>query len=207
MSLFVENSSVLISLRRFILVILPFYRSLSLHELRDIFVALDAEGDGIITLVDLKTALQNMHSDKGFDEATIEKLFIGIDQDNSGQIHYNEFLAAVIESQGLITMEHLAETFDRLDSNGKGYISKDDLKDLLGSDYNEETVDRMIEEADFKKNGHVDYGEFLSLMFADPAEGMNAMGNTTFHQDTDMVQQLGFIAPSGVVSIDEEEEE
>jgi Ca2+-binding EF-hand superfamily protein len=56
-------------------------------------------------------------------------------------------------------MERLADAFDRLDSDGKGYISKDDLKNLLGTDYNEEKVNRMIEEADFKKNGQVDYDE------------------------------------------------
>ena len=90
----------------------------------------------------------------------IEKLFKGIDIDKSGNIHYAEFIAAVIESQGLITMERLADTFDRLDSEGKGYISKDNLRQLLGKDYNAELVDQMIEEADFKKNGQVDLKNF-----------------------------------------------
>lgn len=51
----------------------------SLHELRDIFVVLDTEASGTVTLVDLKKALQQVHSDRHMDDETIEKLFHGID--------------------------------------------------------------------------------------------------------------------------------
>ena len=95
----------------------------------------------------------------------IEKLFKGIDLDDSGDVHYNEFLAAVLESQGMITQERLADAFDRLDSDGKGYINKDDLKNILGAEYNTELVDKMIDEAGYTKNGQIDYDKFLRLMF------------------------------------------
>ena len=51
----------------------------SLHELRDIFVVLDTEATGTVTLMDLKKALQEVHSDRHMDDETIEKLFHGID--------------------------------------------------------------------------------------------------------------------------------
>ena len=62
-------------------------------------------------------------------------------------------------------MERLQDAFDSIDSDGKGFISKGDLRAILGADANEETVKEMIEEADFKKNGQIDYDEFLKLMF------------------------------------------
>lgn len=114
----------------------------SMKELQEIFTNLDSDGAGTVSLVDLKNALKRMHSDKHLTDETLEKLFHGIDVDHSGQIHYQEFLAAIVESQGLITMEHLADAFDRLDGDEKGYISADDLKNLLGTDYNEEKVSR-----------------------------------------------------------------
>lgn len=95
----------------------------------------------------------------------IEKLFKGIDLDDSGDVHYVEFLAAVLESQGMITQERLADAFDRLDSDGKGYISKDDLKNILGVEYNDKLVNKMIEEADTMHDGRIFYDEFLRLMF------------------------------------------
>mmetsp|Transcript_24292 Transcript_24292/g.50120 ORF Transcript_24292/g.50120 Transcript_24292/m.50120 type:complete len:577 (-) Transcript_24292:498-2228(-) len=51
----------------------------SLHELRDIFVVLDTQGSGTVTLVDLKKALLQVHSERLMDDETIEKLFHGID--------------------------------------------------------------------------------------------------------------------------------
>ena len=172
-----------------------------------------------MSLVGLKDALKKMHSDKQLNDETLEKLFHGIDVDASGQIHYNEFLAAVVESQGLITMEHLADAFDRLDGDEKGYISKDDLKNLLGTDYNEEKVghqtmacmqyefravslflityssflkvNKMINEADYKKDGQIDYEEFLRLMFEDPESGLDVLGkNIISTQDATMVDKL-----------------
>jgi calcium-dependent protein kinase len=138
-----------------------------------------------------------MHSDKQLNDETIEKLFHGIDVEESGQIHYNEFLAAVVESQGLITMEHLADAFDRLDGDEKGYLCKDDLKDILGTDYNEEKVNRMIDEADSDKNGQIDYDEFLRLMFEDPASGLDVLGNNIVSaSDHEMLEKLVPIEPS-----------
>ena len=55
------------------------YYCVSLHELRDMFVILDTQGSGTVTLVDLKKSLQQMHSDTQMDDETIEKLFRGID--------------------------------------------------------------------------------------------------------------------------------
>jgi len=163
----------------------------SLHELREIFTSLDTTGSGTVSLVDLKDALKRMHSDKQLDDSTLEKLFHGIDVDESGQIHYIEFLAAVVESQGLITMEHLADAFDRLDGDDKGYISKDDLKNLLGTDYNEEKVNKMIDEADYKRDGMIDYDEFLRLMFEDPTSGLDVLGkNLVSAKEASIVEKL-----------------
>jgi len=145
-------------------------------KLRDIFMMADIEDTGTINLFELKAAFKSFNLDADADDATVERIFKGIDHDKSGQIHYAEFLAALVEGHGLITMERLADAFDRIDIGGKGYISHDDLKELLGRDYNHAVVDKMIQEADFKKNGQVDYEEFLQLMFEDVENGLNILG-------------------------------
>lgn len=50
---------------------------------------------------------------------------------------------------------------------------------MLGSDYDKQTVDKMIEEGDFKKNNQIDYEELLQYMFADPAVGDQIVGHVT----------------------------
>jgi len=136
----------------------------SLQELSELFIILNTSQDGTITLLDLKHALKTMDTGKHLDNYGIEEIFKGVDVDTSGQIHYNEFLAAVVESQGLITTEHFAEAFNRIDNDGKGYISKHDLKQLLGKECDDMNVNKMLKEANLDSNGKIDYKQFLNLM-------------------------------------------
>jgi Ca2+-binding EF-hand superfamily protein len=65
-------------------------------------------------------------------DENIEIIFSAIDcYDGSADIHYAEFLAALSEARVLITHDLLADSFDRIDSTGKGHIVHDDLKTFL----------------------------------------------------------------------------
>jgi len=133
-------------------------------HLRELFLLADTNNSGTITFTEFKDTIHKIQGSDTADEE-IEKLFSAIDHDQSGHVHYNEFVASLAESQGLMSMDRLADAFDRIDTTGKGYISHDDLKAVLGQNYSKEVVDTMIKEADFKKNGKIDYDEFLQLMF------------------------------------------
>lgn len=133
-------------------------------HLRELFLLADTNNSGTITFTEFKDTIHKIQGSDTADEE-IETLFSAIDHDQSGHVHYNEFVASLAESQGLMSMDRLADAFDRIDTTGKGYISHDDLKAVLGQNYSKEVVDTMIKEADFKKNGKIDYDEFLQLMF------------------------------------------
>lgn len=85
------------------------------------------------------------------------------DLDGSGRIRYTEFLAATIEAQGAISEERLAEAFDRLDSDDSGYISAENLVEMLGKDFPRDEIDAIIKEADLTKDNRISYSEFLAL--------------------------------------------
>eukprot|EP00937_MAST-01D_sp_MAST-1D-sp2_P006702 g6702.t1 len=97
----------------------------------------------------------------------VTELFQGMDQDQSGRIHYMEFLAATLEASDYNREEILLHAFDRLDSDNSGAISRSNLKQLLGKDYHPELVDAMIREGDIKQNGKIDQDEFLEMMRRD----------------------------------------
>lgn len=147
-------------------------------RLSEVFLMVDSEQTGTISLDELKVALEKL-SMPNLDEELIKKIFSGMDHDKSGQIHYAEFLAALAEGAGLVTMDRVSDAFDRIDSHGKGYISHEDLKNILGENYSKETVEKMILEGDFKKNGRIDFDEFVQLMFDDVEAGFEASGATT----------------------------
>jgi len=52
-----------------------------------------------------------------------------------------------------------------MDCDQTGFISSDNLRDLLGADGNEDLISQMIEEGDFKKNQVVDLEEFTQVRF------------------------------------------
>jgi EF-hand domain pair len=83
--------------------------------------------------------------------------------DGSGRIRYTEFLAATIEAQGAISEQRLAEAFDRLDSDDSGYISADNLAEILGDDFPREEIDEIFREVGVSKDNQISYAEFLAL--------------------------------------------
>jgi Ca2+-binding EF-hand superfamily protein len=87
--------------------------------LRKAFKRYDHDKNGTITYPPFKESMKQY----GFNDDYIEYLFQSVDLDGTGTIKYTEFLAATIESTGLVTEERIAEAFDRLDSDDSGFIS------------------------------------------------------------------------------------
>jgi calcium-dependent protein kinase len=144
----------------------------TLSELKDLFISIDSDHTGTISMADFKEACTTYFQGRDFaSDENVESVFRAIDTHHSGEVHYNVFLAALAESQGLITMERLQEAFDRIDTEGKGYISKGDLRSIMGTEANETVITQMIDEAG-GEDGKFYYDKFLRLMFKDPTHGV-----------------------------------
>jgi hypothetical protein len=104
-------------------------------------------------------------------------------------INYTEFLAAAIETQGTIEEYRLAEAFDLMDVDDSGYISRENLKYILGDHTDERYIDQLIAEADFKRDGRICYDEFLQLFSQQKHDNIYAIYEGTkaegFHKRTD----------------------
>ncbi|KAL7568560.1 hypothetical protein ACA910_002672 [Epithemia clementina (nom. ined.)] len=127
--------------------------------LRKVFQGYDTERNGILSYDEFKSALK----DAGYSEEEYRTMFDAVDLDGTGKIRYTEFLAATIEAQGAISEERLAEAFDRIDSDDSGYISKENLRSLLGDEFPQSEIDAIIDEADLTRDGKISYSEFLAL--------------------------------------------
>merc|ERR1712161_102607 len=80
-------------------------------------------------------------------EEDTQFVFDACDLDGSGQIRYTEFLAATIQSQGDLSEERLAEAFDRFDTDDSGYISVDNLAEILGKDFPRNEIQDILGDA------------------------------------------------------------
>lgn len=127
--------------------------------LRKLFQQYDTEKKGVLTYKEFKAAFDTV----GYSSSECRKMFDACDIDGSGKIRYTEFLAATLEAHGAISEERLAEAFDRLDSDDSGFISAENLREILGADFPPEEVEEIIKEADLTKDGKISYTEFLAL--------------------------------------------
>jgi EF-hand domain pair len=57
----------------------------------------------------------------------------------------------------------LADAFDRIDSDGTGYITAENLAEMLGGDFPRDELHAIIAESDISNDGRVSYEAFLRL--------------------------------------------
>jgi hypothetical protein len=85
---------------------------------------------------------------------------------------YTEFIASLLETKGKMDEAKLADAFDQLDADHSGYISRADLKKILGNTWSAEYVDRLIKEADMDLDGQISYDEFKEYLAEKNAENI-----------------------------------
>ncbi|EGR28784.1 protein kinase domain protein, partial [Ichthyophthirius multifiliis] len=137
-----------------------------ISELGKLFRQLDKNGDGVLTIDEIRDGLTNS-SDKNLEE--VRKVISSIDTDGSGKIDYTEFLAATMEKSLYMKEDKLHQAFKMLDQDGNGKITKQELKAVLGRDQsfakqNDNYWDDMIKEVDKNGDGEIDYNEFIDMM-------------------------------------------
>ena len=91
-----------------------------------------------------------------------------IDQDKSGQISIEEFLRATVDYENLVSEKNLKYAFEYFDKDHSGFLSPDEIRDVLGlTEQNEETsklVNEIIKEVDTNGDGQISYDEFKAMM-------------------------------------------
>lgn len=132
----------------------------AIRDLREAFRSIDTAGEGTITFEEFRVVLERA----GISESSIRSTFDAVDHDGTGMISYTEFVAACLEGSSMVKEDMLVEAFDRLDSDDSGFISKENLRDILGNQFSPDLVSEMIADGDFKKTGHIDFEEFMKLM-------------------------------------------
>jgi len=127
-------------------------------QVRKAFIELDVDRTGAVKLSEFKSVLESKFNLK--DEAIIEA-FKGLDTDHSDEIHYSEFLAAMVSSRIQMHDDLLLSTFKRFDTDGSGYITLENLKEVLGESFEGAEVAQLLKEADSVGDGRISLDEFI----------------------------------------------
>ncbi|KAL6763509.1 kinase-like domain-containing protein [Haematococcus lacustris] len=132
-------------------------------RLRELFAAMDTNNDGRIDSQDLHNALEKVGA--AIAESEMQELFHASDIDGTGQIDYEEFIAAMLDSNRVARRkEAVRKSFEELDKDGDGFITAEDLVKVMPRGSSIELAREMVEEVDRNGDGRVDYNEFQQMM-------------------------------------------
>jgi len=137
-------------------------------QVRQAFIELDLDKTGTIKCGELKTVLQEkFHID--CQQATT--IFAALDTNNDHEIHYSDFLAAMVSSRIQMHDSLVEGAFRRFDSDNSGFITGENIKVVLGPSVSQEEVDKMLAEADTTKDGQISLQEFMEYIKSDVNDG------------------------------------
>ncbi|KAI3425213.1 hypothetical protein D9Q98_008981 [Chlorella vulgaris] len=134
-----------------------------IHGLRELFKSFDQNGDGHITLDELREGLA---SQGALADSEVEQILRDTDVDGNGVIDYEEFVASTVNLALLEREEICVKAFQKLDKDGNGTLTEDEIAEAMGmaGRMSASEVKEMIQEYDSDGNGVIDYAEFLKMM-------------------------------------------
>ena len=137
-----------------------------IQNLRNAFTIIDVNGDGQLTIEELKLGLKKIPGiNLNLDD--LGKAMTMIDTNQNGLIDYTEFIAACLHSYNYLKESHLRSAFSYFDKDGSGTISREELRQCLQRDdftLKDEEVDNLLNGVDANDDGEVDYNVFMEMM-------------------------------------------
>ena len=101
-----------------------------IKTLREAFSKFDKNGDGKLTLNELKEGVSQINGGNVTEEDMVNAMSV-MDSNQNGYIDYTEFIAACLQSYNYLKENHLKAAFYFFDKDGNGTISKEELKQCL----------------------------------------------------------------------------
>ena len=90
---------------------------------------MDKDKNGVLTMDEIKEA-SNVMSNLNF-KGKWDQIFQQVDLDGDGQVDFQEFFAAAVNHQKLLTKKNLEYLFKTLDQNDDGFIDVHEFKHAL----------------------------------------------------------------------------
>eukprot|EP00747_Dinoflagellata_sp_TGD_P072878 gnl/TRDRNA2_/TRDRNA2_157665_c2_seq1.p1 gnl/TRDRNA2_/TRDRNA2_157665_c2~~gnl/TRDRNA2_/TRDRNA2_157665_c2_seq1.p1 ORF type:complete len:473 (-),score=88.57 gnl/TRDRNA2_/TRDRNA2_157665_c2_seq1:51-1469(-) len=136
-------------------------------KVREHFLAMDINREGTITLAELRRVMVDKYQIT--DDETL-RIFKALDSNNDEEIHYSDFLAAMVSTRIALHDDLLRAAFRKFDTDSSGYITVENLRDVLGDTFEGEEVENLLNEADQLQDQRISYAEFVSYLRGTPIE-------------------------------------
>mmetsp|Transcript_24356 Transcript_24356/g.61801 ORF Transcript_24356/g.61801 Transcript_24356/m.61801 type:complete len:581 (+) Transcript_24356:160-1902(+) len=136
-------------------------------HLRQIFEALDRDGNGHITVTELRTAIETQGVQIPGDLS-----FQQLGTDGNETIEYTEFLAAALDQKKILKEDVVWEAFKVFDHDGSGTVTKKELlkiltgrtSDKIRQVHGEKAIEAFLDDYDTSGDDVIDFDEFLQML-------------------------------------------
>ncbi|KAM3184763.1 hypothetical protein ACTXT7_007714 [Hymenolepis weldensis] len=142
-----------------------------LVEYREVFDSFDPERKGKIQCENLLTALRKLALMPA--NCELEELLRSVDTNNnilSEGVSYEQFCQiASKKEKGVYNEQDILNAFSLIDSEGRGYVTTDELKQLLcnrGDKLSEGEISALIRTVKATGSGQIDYKTFINRMMS-----------------------------------------
>jgi len=136
------------------------------QKYREAFRLFDIQDTGDITLAELKQVLNSLGIQASDDD--ISRRLAEVDVRNNGVINFDEFVKFVASDNYTFTpAEEMRQMFKIFDPNQKGYVTRDELREVLrklGLPFTDQQIDGMLDYADVEGDGKINYHEFIQML-------------------------------------------
>mmetsp|Transcript_35577 Transcript_35577/g.80289 ORF Transcript_35577/g.80289 Transcript_35577/m.80289 type:complete len:654 (+) Transcript_35577:114-2075(+) len=139
--------------------------SLTNEELADVrgaFIELDQSKRGTITLHELKAVLEDRFD---ISDDNCRSIFEALDTNNCDEIHYIDFLAAMMSSRIQVHDGLMRAAFQRFDTLKTGQVNADQLRQVLGEEaFHGSEVEELVQGLEFMPDKSITYESFLEYL-------------------------------------------
>merc|ERR1711971_981760 len=117
-----------------------------------------------------------------------KRAFNALDSSHHKEIHYSDFLAAMISTRVEMNEELIHEAFRKFDTDDSGYITADNLRQVIGDTFEGVKVEKLLNEADTLHHGKLSYHEFSSYL---TGKEMHFLGDESAGMEEPIKQHIG----------------
>mmetsp|Transcript_91843 Transcript_91843/g.259399 ORF Transcript_91843/g.259399 Transcript_91843/m.259399 type:complete len:584 (+) Transcript_91843:143-1894(+) len=136
-------------------------------HLRQIFEALDKDGNGHISVGELRNAFEQCGV-----QIPADLQFSALGTDGNDTIEYTEFLAAALEEKKVLKEEIVWEAFKVFDQDGSGTVTKKELLKILTGRtsskirqvHGEKAIEAFLDNYDTSGDDVIDFDEFMQML-------------------------------------------
>ena len=139
------------------------------------FLNLDADGDGKISTDELGNVLRSLQVTLKISHADIQRVIKEIDKDGNGIIEVSEYFRYMrnkneqdIMCKVLFHQSKMYKEFQRFDKDGSGFITEDELADVIksttGMEVSPYQLRQLICDSDTDNDGKINFLEFAMFM-------------------------------------------